>query len=575
MRAYSALAIFGCGLASLALSACEPAETNGYNETHIEAPQNLGEAEGPRPNILLIVADDLGYTDIGVYGGEISTPNLDQLARDGLILTDYHNQAVCSPTRAALLSGMTTHKAGGAMHLYVEQKGTEGYQPGLRSDVVALPKLLDQAGYFSVVAGKWHLGAEPERRPNARGFDRSFILQQGGASHYSDMRGMFVFSQEASYWQDDQKVDALPEDFYSSDFYTDYTIDRLKENEASGDPWFAYLAYTAPHWPLQAPQSYVDKYKGRYDAGYEALRAERVERGKEMGVIPQDAPTYPRLDAVAAWDSLSAEEKMISAREMEVYAAMVEVMDLNIGRLIAYLKDSGQYENTFILFISDNGAEGANRDPGDNGADWTFDWSLENMGQPDSYVVYGPEWAQAGAGVMRYFKSYAAEGGTRGPAIVHAPTLSKQGEISDAFSSVVDFVPTALELAGIDVPVELDGQAVQTFQGRSMLPFVFGEAEAYYPDDFTFGWEIFGHKAIRKGDWKLMQLAARPAERSQPVPMASGAWGLYNMTNDPGELNDLSAEHPEIVEELLAAWEAYKAENGVVESETLELARPY
>lgn len=554
-------------IAALCLAACSQPNTTSV-ETAVEP------VEETRPNILLIVADDLGYTDLGVYGGEISTPNLDQLARDGLILTDFHNQAVCSPTRASLLSGMENHNAGGGMHVYEDQRGTPGYQGGLIRDVVALPAILQTAGYFNVFAGKWHLGHEADRLPNARGFDQSFILQQGGASHYHDMRGMFEFQRKGIYWQNDQLVEALPEDFYSSNFYTDFVIDSLKDNEESGAPWFAELAFTAPHWPLHAPQEYIDKYIGRYDSGYEALRTERIERAKSLGVIPQEAKAYPRLDIVAPWDSLSEEEKAISSREMEIYAGMVELLDENVGRMIDYLKASGQYENTYIVFMSDNGAEGQNRDPGDNGDDWTFDNSLENMGLINSHTYYGPEWAQAGVGVMRYHKSLSSEGGTRGPAFVHSPMLSKKGVVSDAFASVIDVAPTVLDLAGIDAPETVNGQTVQDFQGRSMSSLLIGDADAHYPTDFTFGWEVFGHRAIRKGDWKLLWLAPRPAEANQVVPMEAGVWGLYNMATDPGETTDLSNAHPEVVADLLAEWEVYITENQVIVPEEMIPARP-
>lgn len=535
------------------------------SEPYKSSSQSSGELV-QRPNILLILADDLGYTDVGVYGSEINTPNIDQLARDGLIMTDFHNQAVCAPTRAALLSGTDDHNSGGTMHQTPNQIGVPGYESYLNDDISPLPEQLQNGGYNTYMAGKWHLGSESHQTPKARGFDRSFALMQGGASHYADGRGMFTFQREAYYKENGVSIDnaSLPEDFYSSDFYTDYIIDSIKQGEAE-KPWFAYLAFTAPHWPLQAADEEVAKYEGMYDEGYEVLRAKRIAAGKEAGVIPMDAQPYPKLDKIADWSDLSAEEKKVSAKEMEIYAAMVDVMDQNIGRLISYLKETGQYDNTFIVFLADNGAEGADRNPGDNGTDWTFDNSYENMGRVGSHIYYGAEWAQAGVGVGRYYKSYASEGGNRGPAIINYPNMTKAGEISDAFASVIDLAPTFLDLANLQHATRNRyGDPVKPIQGVSMVPFVTGDVATVRPEDFTFGWETFGHSAIRKGDWKLLKIVSAPAERGQIGNQDTDYWGLYDMATDPGEVNDLSDQHPEIVEELLQIWEEYKVENDIV-----------
>ena len=550
--------------ASLILSGCssEKAVNNSPSEAANSQAERQADRLAERPNILLIVADDLGYTDLGVYGSEISTPNLDQLARDGLILTDFHNQAVCAPTRAALMSGTDNHNAGGGMHFFASQKGQPGYAKGLRRDVVSFPKILSANGYQTFFAGKWHLGGEPDRRPIARGFDQTFALMLGGASHYSDMKTNLHFEPpKAPYTRNGEIVESLPDDFYSTTNYTDAIISMIDEGQTSGEPWFAELSYTAPHWPLQAPPEYVDKYKGRYDAGYEVLREERIARGKALDVIPANAPTYHASDIVKPWDSLSDEEKKISARNMEIYAAMVDVIDVNVGRLIDHLKDTGQYENTLIMFISDNGAEGGLRP---SGKDETFDQSFENMGRVNSYSFYGPGWAEAGVGVMRYFKSYASEGGTRGTAFIHYPAHGVKGKISDAFASVIDIAPTVLDLANIDRPETLEGRTVQRFQGQSMVPLIEGNTESVHADDAVFGWEVFGHLGIRQGDWKLLKLVSNTPEPMQTPPLEADRWGLYNMATDPGEVNDLSKEHPEIVEKLLVAWEKYVEENNVI-----------
>lgn len=521
--------------------------------------------ESSKPNILLILADDLGYTDLGVYGSEINTPNIDQLARDGLLFTDFHNQAVCGPTRAAILSGTDSRNAGGAMHQSPNQLGVPGYESYLNQDIVAFPALLQVGGYQTYFAGKWHLGKEEHQTPDARGFDRSFALMEGGASHYSDMRGMFHYLREAGYYEDGERLTELPSGFYSSDFYTDYIIDSIEQGRSEGDPWFSYLAFTAPHWPLQAPDEYIEKYDGVYDVGYEVLREQRIARGKELGVIPSEAKTYPRLEIVEAWDSLTEEEQRDSSKKMAIYAGMIDSLDENVGRLMDYLEDSGQLDNTLIVFLSDNGAEGAIRNPGDNGTDWTFDNSYENIGAVGSHVYLNAGWTQASIGVMKQYKGFSSEGGTRGPAIIYHPEITKGGQITDAFASVVDLAPTFLEYAGIDHPERgYNGQPLQALQGKSMLPLIFEEAESVHPDDFAFGWEVFGHRALRKGDWKILWLTSQPSERAQSLAEGADKWGLFDMVNDPGETTDLSEEYPDVMADMLNEWDSYMAKNGIV-----------
>lgn len=515
-----------------------------------------------RPNILLIVVDDMGYTDLGVYGSEIETPNLDQLANNGLLLTDFHTQAVCAPTRASILSGTDNRNAGGAMHQSPNQRGVPGYESHLNHDVVTFPNVLQQAGYKTYWAGKWHLGHEADQTPDARGFDRSIALMEGFASHYSDAtRG--TPDQIATYIEDGNLWETLPEDFFSTDFYTDYVIDAIEADSETEQPWFAFLGYTAPHWPLQAPEDYIDKYAGYYDEGYDVLREQRVANGKALGVIPQKAEMYPRLQRVPAWTELSPEEQKIASREMELYAAMVDGVDQNVGRLMEYLRSTDQFDNTLIVFISDNGAEGEDRDFGGDLSGW--DNSLENMGRVNSYVYYGAKWAAAGVGVGREYKSRASQGGTLAPAFIHHPAMSKAGQKSGEFISVVDFAPTFLELAeATHIQESTSGQPLQELQGYSLVPYLMGDTDQIRPDDFTFGWEVFGHLAIRKGDWKLLRLTSQPSERLQPLAEGADHWGLYDVSVDPGEVNDLSADHPEKVAELLEEWDQYAEENGIV-----------
>ncbi len=517
-------------------------------------------AEASRPNILLIVADDLGYTDLGVYGGEIETPNLDQLAKAGLILTDFHNQAVCGPTRASILSGTDNRNAGGAMHQTPNQIGVPGYESHLSRDVVPFPDLLRQSGYNTYFLGKWHLGSEPDLLPNARGFDRSYALMEGFASHFHD-KGRFRPDQLSTYYEDGKFVEKLPEDFFSTDFYTDLLIDYLDKDAGSDKPWFAYLGYTAPHWPLQAPDEYIDKYKGAYDEGYEVLREQRIARGKELGVIPKEAKMYPRLPTVLPWDELSAEKKAVASREMEIYAAMVDGIDQNVGRILNHLKSIGEYDDTLIIFISDNGAEGVDR----GGPARGWDNRLENLGRINSYVYYGEKWAQAGVGVGRYHKSLSSEGGSLGPAFFYHKDMTKKGQMNDEFIAVTDFYPTFVELAGAGhLKAGSNGKPIHEVQGHSLLPVLFGDENSVRAEDFTYGWEVFGHRAIRKGDYKLLWLTSKPSERGQYVPELADQWGLYDLSVDPGETNDLSESHPEIRADLLKEWDTYVAKNGIV-----------
>lgn len=529
----------------------------------VSASQTFAQTQDTRPNILVILADDLGYTDIGPFGSEISTPNLDQLAQDGLLLTDFYNQGVCAPTRAALLSGTDNHNAGGAMHPAPNQRNQPGYEPYLNQDVVAFPALLQQAGYNTYLSGKWHLGSETHQRPNARGFTRSFALLPGGGSHYSDATSATT-TRFVEYALDDEVLESLPTDFYSTIAYTDHAIDFIDTDRDSGKPWFTYLAYTAPHWPLQAPEQYVAKYEGYYDEGYEVLRQQRIENAKAAGIFPIDAEIYPRLEIVPPWDSLSPEEKKFAAREMEIYAAMVDLIDENIGRLIDYLKRVGQYDNTVIIFLSDNGAEGNVRRPaGENNGG--FDMSFENMGKINSYVGYRTGWASAGSGLMRYFKTISSEGGIRAPAIIHYPQSDNRGVISNAFSSVIDIAPTALELAGTSYSgTGLDGRTLKPHLGESLVPLIMGETDSVRSDDFVYAWELFGHLAVRKGDWKLLQLAEKSSYPNAPLTENAGYWGLYNVMTDPGETTDLSEQYPEKVAELLAAWQGYSSTQGLI-----------
>lgn len=520
---------------------------------------SLGCQAAEKPNFLIIVADDLGYSDLGSFGGEIETPNLDALANRGVRLTNFHTAPTCSPTRSMLLSGTDSHLAGlGNMGELTQdfQKGKPGYEGYLNQRVANLAEVLQDAGYSTYTTGKWHLGRTEELSPKARGFDRSFILVQGGASHFDDQKAIISVDPKAIYREDGKQVEA-PKDFFSSEFYTDRLIDYIEQDKPSGKPFMAVLSYTAPHWPLHAPEQWIDKYQGRYAEGYEALRQQRLKRMQALGLVPAgiDANT-PMESGLPSWEQLTEEQRQREARSMEIYAAMVDNMDHHIGRLMDYLRESGELDNTFVLFISDNGADGNSPIDLPGNREWMasdFDNSLENMGRKGSYVDYGAQWAQVGSTPYPFFKGFTSQGGVLVPAILsHASVREQAGQLNREVFHVMDVMPTILELAGVKHPGDrFRGREVVSMQGRSMLPALRGEAQP----ERAIGWELFGRRALRKGDWKMTWMTA---------PYGSGEWQLYNLASDPVEANDLAAAEPAKLAELKQDWEAYVQRNNVL-----------
>ncbi|MEH3159480.1 MAG: arylsulfatase [Sphingomonas taxi] len=509
-----------------------------------------------RPNILIIVADDLGYSDIGAFGGEIRTPNLDALAARGLRLTGFHSAPTCSPTRSMLLSGTDNHLAGlGNMAEMrtpnqIGQRGYEGYLP---ADIVTLADRLHDLGYATLMAGKWHLGVRAEDSPARHGFDQSFDLAQGGGNHY----GLDLARDGrpgTTYWENGRQLADLPQGFYSSDTYATKLIEQLGRADRT-KPFFAYLTFTAPHWPLQAPDADVARYRGRYDEGYEVLRARRLDRLKALGLIgakvtPHDLVLLPGR----RWADLSADERKEQARLMEIYAAMVDRMDQNVGRVIAHLKATGQYDNTIILFTADNGAEGIDiartELPEFRARVARADNRFDNLGKPTSYAGYGPGWAQAATAPSWLYKGYTTEGGTRVAAFIDWPGARRTG-ISHAYGTVMDVVPTLVEAAGGSWQgTHYAGRAVQPVRGVSWRPYLAGTAARVHAPDEAIGSELFGRRAIRQGDWKAVNLGE--------------AWRLFNLADDPGETRDLARREPDRLKALVAAWDAYGKETGVI-----------
>ncbi|MBT8462064.1 MAG: arylsulfatase, partial [Gemmatimonadetes bacterium] len=513
-----------------------------------------------RPNILLIVADDLGYSDVGAFGGEIRTPTIDQLAAEGLRFSSFHALPTCSPTRSALLSGNDNHVAGlGVMgeFIYPEIADLPGYEGHLSDQVATIPEILRGAGYHTYMAGKWHLGEDDAQSPYARGFEQTFTMMNGGGSHWADMRPLHP--SEMIYRRNGQRIEALPDDFYSSKDYTDALIEFIDSNKDDGNPFFAYMSYTAPHDPLHAPAEYTAKYSGQYDYGWDALAVRRLTRLQELGLVPPDIMEFPPNFMTREWDSLSAEDKAAYARDMEVYAAMVEYMDMSIGRLFDCLREHGLYENTLIVFFSDNGANGAHATAYPGNADGsylaTFDNSLENRGLPGSFIDLGPSWAQASSAPFRFFKSFTAEGGIKSPLIAKMPgTTSTAGQWNHALLHVTDVMPTFLEAAGAAYPQTLDGRPIRQPIGRSMVPLLDGTKQSIRENE-GIGYELFEMRAYFQDDWKLLRL---------PEPFGTGTWELYNLALDPCEMHDVSAENPDVKAAMVEAWQRYAEANDVV-----------
>jgi len=516
-----------------------------------------------RPNILLIVGDDVGYSDLGAYGGEIETPNLDALAKNGLQMTNFYVAGTCSPTRAMLMSGADHHLVGlGAMgeHMAPNQIGQPGYETYLNDRAVTIASRLKAADYRTFMSGKWHLGGTEELSPAARGFDKSIALLVGGASHF-DKRGLNANVDPAQYREDGKRV-PLPKDFkYSTDFYTDRMIGYLEDSKDSDKPFFGYLAYTAPHWPLHARPEDMVKYTGRYDAGWKALQRERFERMKAMGLIPQTAILPEIATDFPAWETLSEQERAYEAKRMEIFAAMVDRLDQKVGDLIAYLKDSGQYENTIILFMSDNGAEGAAMQDMELFSSYMegFDNSYESIGTKDSYIFLEERWAQATGTPLRFWKGIVSDGGIKVPAIISYGGAAHQGARYDGVVSVMDLAPTFLELAGANETTGLEGKTdIVPLQGKSMLPLL-GLGEPVRSETDGLGWELFTRKGYRLGKWKATHLTA---------DMTDGEWALYDVSLDPGETTDLKSQYPEVMAQMIAGWETYAANNNVIVGNT-------
>ncbi|MEH6772062.1 arylsulfatase [Maribacter arcticus] len=506
--------------------------------------------EALRPNILLLVADDLGYADLGCYGSDIETPNIDNLAALGIRFSRFHTSPLCAPTRAMLLSGNDNHIAG--MGIQSNQNTGFGYEGKLTDRIVTIPALLQDNGYHTYMAGKWHLGRDSLSIPFNKGFERSFVNIRGAGNHYDD-QGIFEEDPITPYFEDGKPATWNKGD-YSTDFYTDKLIEYIDSNQADEKPFFGFAAYTSPHWPLQVDEKYWKKYEGRYDDGYEKLKERRLESLKNAGMIPKDAVLPPNHEKVIPWDSLSLDEKKKESRKMELYAGMVDNLDYNIGRIIQHLKDIGQFENTLIVFMSDNGAAAEDFYSHSNFGPFIrehFNDDYETMGQPNSFISYGPQWAEAGSSPFRHYKGFTTEGGINAPMIIAGPNIERNNEIHDEFVTLMDIAPTFYEVAQATYPEKFEGNEIYPLKGNSLMPFASGKSDQIHSSEYVFGLEHNNLAMIRKGDWKITNIMR---------PFLEENFKLYNISQDLAELNDLKESEPEKYKELLGEWRKFSNE---------------
>ncbi len=500
-----------------------------------------GAAAAPRkrPNILVIMADDMGFSDLGCYGGEIATPNLDRLAGGGVRFTQFYNTARCCPTRAALLTGLYNHQTG-VGHM-VNNRGFPSYQGYLNDRCVTFAEALRPAGYSALMVGKWHVGENRPHWPTDRGFERYFGLISGGSNYFRLDPGRKMAL-------DDQPFTPAPGKFYMTDAFSDHAVKLIDEYGRKPKPYFLYLAYTAPHWPLHAWPEDIARYRGRYMKGWDALRRERHERQMAMGLVDRRWPLTPRDPLAPAWDAAANKDDF--DLRMAVYAAQITRLDEGIGRVMAKVRELGQAEDTLVLFLADNGGCAEEKIAGERPAP---------AGPADSFTSYGRPWANASNTPFRLYKHWVHEGGIATPLIAHWPAVIKQrNSITRQPGHIIDVMATCLEVAGAGYPKTYQGRDILPLEGKSLLPVLKGGRRRGH--DALF-WEHEGNRAVRQGKWKSV---SRHPER----------WELYDLEADRTEMNDLAARHRDRVKSMTAAYEAWARRCGVVPWAELTKGRP-
>ena len=492
-----------------------------------------------RPNIILIMSDDMGYSDISPYGGEIDTPNLSSLAKNGIKFTQFYNAARCCPTRASLLTGNYPHEAGiGHMtnppnDVYGHNYGVPEYQGKLSSNVVTIAEVLKKTGYSTLISGKWHLSFfDKNQWPLQRGFDKFYGFISGAGNYFKPKGPRFIF-------ENNNKVEINDENYYTTDAFTDKAIEYIDQVklENQKNPFFLYLSYNAPHWPLQAPKEDIDKYRGKYSNGWEVLRKERYNRMIEMGLV--DSSWNLSYDDIISWDSLSIEKKEEMDLRMAIYAAMIDRMDQNIGRLIENLKRMELYENTIIMFLNDNGACAEN--------DMLGSGPKEQLETKEGYLLsYGKAWANASNTPYRSYKHWAHEGGIGTPFIVNWPKgISKElrGSTINQYGFLPDIMATCLDLANTVQPEIFNGNKIKKHSGKSLMPIFSGSTKEIHEEPIF--WEHEGNKAVRLGRYKLVQDWKKDVYDN---------WELYDISKDRTEQNNLINEFPDIANNMIVMY---------------------
>ena len=512
-------------------------------------PSAAAPAPARQPNIVLILIDDAGYTDLGAYGSEIATPTLDALAASGTRFANFHASPMCAPSRAMLLTGVDSHTAGVANlpeSTPPAHRANPAYQGRLDSKVVTVASRLQAAGYRTYMAGKWHLGHDAASLPNARGFDRSLALEATGGDNFQQRPYIPIY--DGSEWYEDGRKATLPKDFYSSQLLVDRMIGYIDSAPRDGRPFFAYLPMLAIHMPVQAPAEYIAKYEGRYAEGWAALRQARKAGAVRAGLVDAETPMGPMPANIADWNSLSKKEQQAWAGRMAVNAGMLEAMDANLGRLVAHLKTTGRYDDTLFVVLSDNGPEGADPTVEPIFRTWLKAVGYKNQaGGKGTWSAVGPGWASAAAAPHSLFKFYASEGGTRVPLILSGPGV-RAGATTRGFSIITDITPTLLDFAGVAPAHPLDG--------RSLRGVLAGTAASPYDAATPVAMEAAGEAALWKGSLKAVKGAGH---------LADPAWRLYDMARDPGETNDLAAARPAELAALKADYAAWARRVGVAE----------
>jgi len=512
------------------------------------------DSTGSKPNIVLILVDDSGLMDFGAYGGEARTPNIDRLAMNGMMFTNMHGSPVCSPSRAMLMTGSDSHLAGVANlpeMLPTEFQGRPGYGGVLNDRVQTIATRLKEANYNTYVTGKWHLGHDEKTLPVKRGFDRSFILGGSGASNY-DSKGYLPQKPHAHWYADGEEVE-LPEDFYSSKTYIDKTISFHEEESKKENPFFTYIAFQAIHAPVQAPKEFVDHYRETYAQGWDVLRQKRFEKAKKLGFILEGAELNDVFPQFKKWDEMKERDKKNYEISMAVTAGMLEAMDYHIGRYIDYLSEKNIMENTIFIVTSDNGPDGGDYKLG-------IPWALKNgyhrdfdkNGGKGYYGYIGPEFANAVSSPFSYFKYYTGEGGLRVPLIFSGKNIP-QNTSTNEFSFFTDIAPTIYDIAGLSTSAN-EGFAPIT--GKSLFPHINDTNLPVYDKGEGVGLEAANSSAYFLDGYKIVK---------NNIPLGDNRWHLFNIETDPGEVNDLATQEPDLFQKMLAAYSDYEKTVGVIQ----------